>query len=55
MAQGLRTLVALPKDPGSYSQNPHAGSQLSVTPIAEDLTPSRRHTYGQNSNVYKIN
>ena len=38
MAQWLRALAVLAEDPGS--QHPHCGSQPSVTPGSEDLTPS---------------
>ena len=42
------------KGPRFNSQHPHGSSQLSVTPVPGDLTPSHRHTSGQNTNVHKI-
>ena len=32
------------RGPGVSFQHPHGGSQLSVTPVPEDPTPSHRHT-----------
>ena len=57
MAQRLRAVTALPEDsPGFNSQHPHGSSQLSVTPVPEDLTPSDRHIGRQNNaNAHEIN
>jgi hypothetical protein len=38
MAQKLRTLAALPKDPGFNFHHPDGSLKLSVTPILGDLT-----------------
>ena len=53
MAQQLRTLAALPEDPGS--------SQLSVAPVPGDQTPSHKyaccknHQCSKNKNKLLIN
>lgn len=44
ITQGLRALVALPRGPGFNTQHPHGTSQLSVTTLPGDLTPSHRQT-----------
>ena len=36
------------------SQHPHGNSQLFVTPVPGDLTPSHRYTHRQNTNAHKI-
>jgi hypothetical protein len=55
MTQWLRALDVLPEDLGSFpSQHPHGSSQLSVTPIPEDLAPSHRHA-GRKPVHIKIN
>jgi hypothetical protein len=40
VAQWLRALAVLPEDQGSIPKCPHNGSQLSVSPVLGDLTPS---------------
>jgi hypothetical protein len=40
MAQWLRALATLPKDPGFNSQYPGRGLQPSVIPVPGDLMPS---------------
>jgi hypothetical protein len=54
MALWLRALAALPEDPGFNSEHPHGSSQLSVTPVPGDRTPSHRHICRQNTNAQKI-
>ena len=49
MTQQLRALASLPEDPVQFRS-----SQLSVTPVPGDLTPSHRHTCRQNSNAREI-
>jgi hypothetical protein len=39
--------------PGFNSQHPHGTSQLSVTPVPEDLAPFHRHAFRQNTNAHK--
>ena len=39
---------------GFKSQYPHSGSQLPVTPLPRNLTPSHRHTCRQNTSTDKI-
>jgi hypothetical protein len=39
---------------GFDSQHPHGSSQLSVTPVPGDPTPSHRHTCRQNTNAHEI-
>jgi hypothetical protein len=36
------------------SQHPHSSSQLCMTPVPENWTPSHRHTCRQNTNAHKI-
>lgn len=40
MAQQLRTLAAVPDDPGFRPQTFHDGAQPSTTPVLGDLSPS---------------
>ena len=40
MAQHLRTLDALPEDPGSIPSTHIPSSQLAMTPVPKDLMPS---------------
>ena len=47
MAQLLRAQAALPEDPGSNPRNHIVVSVISVT-------PSHRHTCGQNTNAHKM-
>jgi hypothetical protein len=42
MAQQLKALAVLPEDTGSIPSN-HVSSQLPVTPVPGDTTPSHRH------------
>jgi hypothetical protein len=42
------------RGPGFNSQHPHGSSQLSVTPVPGDLTPSHRHTSTQNNSAHEI-
>ena len=50
-----RALAALLGDLSSNPSIHMAGmSQLSVTPVAEDMTPSYSHTFRQNPNAYKM-
>jgi hypothetical protein len=42
------------RGPGFISQHTHGSSKLSVIPVPEDLTPSYRFIYHQNTNVHKI-
>jgi hypothetical protein len=41
------------RGPGFNSQHPHSSSQLFVTLVPGDLTPSNRHTCRQNTNVHE--
>jgi|UPI0000F4F6F2 hypothetical protein len=43
-----------PALPGFKSQHLHGSSQLSVTPVPGNLTPSHRHACKQNSNTHKM-
>ena len=53
MAQQLRALTTIPEDLGSISStHPHGGSQLSITPVPGDLTPSYRHICKQNTKIH---
>ena len=53
MVQQLRTLAALPGDPGSIpSTHMHGSLHLSVTPISRDLTPAQTYMQ-QNTNEHK--
>jgi hypothetical protein len=55
IAQQLRVLAALSEDLGSFnSYYPHGSSQLSVTPVPGNPTPSNRHTCRQNTNAHEI-
>lgn len=66
MAQGLRANAAPAEGHGFGSQHPCGGSQLSVTPVAGDPTPSSdlskasgmltadKQTYGQNTHMCNI-
>jgi hypothetical protein len=47
-------LSCSPKRLRFNSQHPHGSSQLSITPVPGDLTPSHRQTCKQNTNAYKI-
>ena len=42
------------RGPGFNSQHPHGSSQLPVTLVSGDLTPSHRHACRQITNVHKI-
>jgi hypothetical protein len=42
------------RGPGFNSQHPHGGSQVSVSPVPGDLTPSHRYTCRQNTNTHTI-
>jgi hypothetical protein len=48
VAQWLRALAAL-------LENAYGSSQLSLSPVPGDQTPSHRHTCRQNTNAYKMN
>jgi hypothetical protein len=43
VTQWLRALGCSSRGPGFNSQHPHGSSQLSVTPVPADPTPSHRH------------
>jgi hypothetical protein len=43
-----------PREPRLNSQHPPGDSQLSVTPVPGDLTPSHRHSCKQNTNEHKM-
>jgi hypothetical protein len=50
MAQWLRTLAALPEDPGSSPRQ--TWQQLFPIAVPGDLIPSHRHKCRQNSNMF---
>jgi len=52
MTQWLSMMVDF-RRPRFNSQQPHRSSQLSVSPVPVDLTPSRRYTCRQNTNTHK--
>jgi hypothetical protein len=54
MAHWLRILAVLPEDQGSIPSTHNGSSELSVTPVPGDPTPSHRHICRQNTNAHKI-
>jgi hypothetical protein len=54
VAQRLRALTALPADLGFNFQHPHGGSQMPVTPVSGNPTPSHRHARRQNTDAHEI-
>ena len=53
IAQQLRTLAGLPVDPGLIPSI-YMVAHKAITPAAEYLTPSHRHTCKQNTDADKI-
>lgn len=48
----FKALAALPKDPGSVPSTHIGGSQVFVTQVPVDPTPSHKHAYRTNTNAY---
>jgi hypothetical protein len=48
----VKSTTCSSRGPGFNSQYPQGSSQLSITPVSGDLTPSHRHTCQQNINGY---
>lgn len=53
MAQRLRVLIFLPENPGSTPNTYSDISQLSLTPVPVDLTPSHWHTWRHKKKIFK--